>query len=137
MAQKLGLDIGGKRTGIALTDTSNIIASGLKTVETTTLLTEVKQIMSSYDIDVIVLGKPTNLDGSATDASHIVEKQAHLLKLEFPNVAIEFVDERFTSKIAKQAILFSGARKKQRRDKALIDQVSASIILQTYLDLQS
>lgn len=135
MAQKLALDIGKVRTGIAITDSLNIIASGLTTVQTENLLVELKDITREHNIDVIAVGKPTHLDGRTTDASAIVDEVCEKIKEEFPAINISMIDERFTSKLASKAILDSGAKKKTRRDKALVDKVSAVIILQTYLDL--
>lgn len=135
MAQKVALDIGGKRTGIAITDSLNIIASGLKTVPTDDLLEALRQLFHEYDIDILAIGMPANLDGSPTDATPIVHQMSKKISQEFPEVKICFIDERFTSKIATQAILKSGAKKKQRQNKALVDQVSATIILQTYLEI--
>lgn len=134
MAQKIALDIGKKRTGIAITDTSNIIASGLTTVSTDELISYLRDQFSSTDVDTIVIGKPSHLDGSATDATTIVDEVVGKLKKSFSTKRFVFIDERFTSKLAKQAILQRGARKKERRNKALVDKVSATIILQTFLE---
>lgn len=137
MAQKLALDIGKKRTGIAITDSLNIIASGLTTVQTESLVVALQEITSKHEIDVIAIGKPVNLDGTATDATVIVEQTSAKIKKQFPQIELVFIDERFTSKLAKKAILDSGAKKKTRKDKGLVDKVSAVIILQTYLEIYS
>ena len=137
MSRKVALDIGGKRTGIAITDSLNIIASGLTTVNTEQLITFLKDLFAKDDYDSIVIGKPMHLDGRPTDATPIVEQVSNKLKKEFTNYNFFFVDERFTSKLASQAILNSGAKKKTRRDKALVDKVSATIILQNFLQQQS
>ena len=135
MAQKIALDIGSKRTGIAMTDASNIIASGLTTVSTNVLMTFLTDLFRENDVDVIVIGKPLHLDGSETDATSVVNKVSKKLQHNFKEKQLVFIDERFTSKLASQSILHSGAKKKKRRDKALVDQVSATIILQTYLEI--
>lgn len=135
MAQKLALDIGTIRTGIAITDELNIIASGLTTVQTETLLADLATILADKEIDTIAIGKPLHLNGNPTDASEIVEQISAKISEKFPNIKQVFIDERFTSKLASQAILQSGANKTTRRNKALVDKVSAVIILQTYLDL--
>lgn len=137
MPKALALDIGGKRTGVAITDELQIIAAGLTTVPTEELIDYLKRLVPDEQIETIVIGQPSNLDGTPTDANHIVNRERKKLSEQFPNIKLAFIDERFTSKLAKQAILDSGAKKKQRRDKELVDKVSATIILQTYLEIYS
>ncbi len=135
MPKTLALDIGGKRTGVAITDELQIIAAGLTTIPTDELLTYLQRIIKDELIETLVIGQPSNLDGSPTDANHIVNQYGKKIADLFPDLKLAFIDERFTSKLAKQSIIDSGSTKKQRRDKALVDKVSATIILQTYLEI--
>lgn len=137
MPQKIALDIGGKRTGLAITDQLNIIASGLTTVQTDELISFLSDLFTKHDVDVIAIGYPTNLDGSPTHSTALVNEKITLLEEKFPEKKVVKVDERFTSKMASQAILASGAKKQQRRNKELVDKVSATIILQSYLEIYS
>ena len=134
MGKVLGIDYGTKRTGIAITDEMQIIASGLTTVETHTLDDFISNLVQKETIEYFVVGDPKNLDGTATDSTSHVNSFVKRIKQRYPEIPIHQVDERFTSKIAKQSILASGIKKKARQDKALVDQVSATIILQNYLD---
>jgi|TARA_B110000305_G_scaffold64595_3_gene72018 putative Holliday junction resolvase len=129
----LSIDYGKKRTGIAITDSQNIIASPLTTVETSNLNSFLKNITDKEDITKIIVGDPKNLDNSSTDISTDVDVFTQNLIKIFQNIQVIRIDERFTSKMAKQAILMSGVNKKRRQDKKLVDQVSAAIILQSYL----
>ena len=133
MPKFLSIDYGKKRTGIAITDSQNIIASPLTTVETSNLNSFLKNITDKEDITKIIVGDPKNLDNSSTDISTDVDVFTQNLIKIFQNIQVIRIDERFTSKMAKQAILFSGVNKKRRQDKTLVDQVSATIILQSYL----
>ena len=133
MPKFLSIDYGKKRTGIAITDSQNIIASPLTTVETSNLNSFLKNITDKEDITKIIVGDPKNLDNSSTDISTDVDVFTHNLIKIFQNIQVIRIDERFTSKMAKQAILMSGVNKKRRQDKKLVDQVSAAIILQSYL----
>ena len=134
MGKALGIDYGTKRTGIAITDAMQIIASGLTTVETHTLDDFISNLVQKEAIECFVVGDPKNLDGTATDSTGHVNGFVKRIKQIYPDIPIHQIDERFTSKIAKQTILASGAKKKVRQNKALVDQVSATIILQNYLD---
>jgi putative Holliday junction resolvase len=133
LGKVLAIDFGLKRTGLALSDESRTFAFGLKTVESKLLMTELKQLVSKEKVSIIVIGEPKRLDASD---SHITEN-VRLLKLalekEFPGVQIHLIDERFTSKMASAAIAQSGLKKSDRQNKALIDEVSATIILQDFL----
>lgn len=133
MGKLLALDYGKKRTGIAVTDDLQIIASGLKTVETKDLFTFLKDYISKNDVEVIVLGEPKRLDGTDTHSSEDVRKLREKLFIEF-KLPVEMVDERFTSKMAFQTMIDSGLKKKQRQNKALVDEISATIILQSYME---
>ena len=134
MGKALGIDYGTKRTGIAITDPMQIIASGLTTVLTHFLDEFISDIVTKESIDCFVIGYPTDLDGSKTDSTGHVNGFVKRLKKLYPNIPIHKIDERFTSKIAKQSILASGVRKQVRQSKVLVDEVSATIILQSYLD---
>jgi len=134
MGRILALDYGSKRTGIAITDELQLIASGLTTVETPDLLTFLEDYFNKELVSMVVVGEPKQKDGKHSNIE--TEIQQFITKFEalFPEYPIERVDERFTSKMAFQSLLDSGIKKKQRQNKALLDEVSATIILQTYLD---
>ena len=136
MGKALGIDYGTKRTGIAITDAMQIIASGLTTVTTNSLDDFIADIVSKEDIECFVVGDPKNLDGTDTNSTGDVNTLVKRLQILYPKILIHQIDERFTSKIAKQSILASGIRKMARKNKALVDQVSATIILQDYLDFR-
>lgn len=133
MGRILAIDYGTKRTGIAVTDELQLIASGLITVDTKGLLSFLTQYIDSEKVELILVGEPKQKDGTHSDVEeHILN---FLVKFEksFPNISIKRVDERFTSKIAFQTMIDSGLKKKQRQNKALVDEISATIILQDYL----
>lgn len=134
MGRKLAIDFGLKRTGLAITDSSNIIASPLETVDSVDLMNRLKELISQLDIDVLVLGEPKNLNSTETHISANVKLLEEALKKEFPGLEVVLIDERFTSTMALQAMIAAGSTKKQRREKGAIDRVSAAIILQSYLD---
>lgn len=133
MAQLLALDYGAKRTGIAYTDEGQMIASGLKTLATKELFEFLTTYLQKNKVEGLVIGYPTHLDGRDTDATPLVRALIEKIKKTFPNLKIMLENEHFTSKMALQALTFSGKKIKQH-NKALIDQVSATIILQAYLD---
>jgi len=133
MSKIISLDYGSKRTGIAVTDELKIIASGLTTVDTKTLFDFLKDYFEKNDVEAIVLGEPKRLDGSATHSTEAVIKLKEKLGTTFGK-PIHMVDERFTSKMAFQTMIDSGLKKKQRQNKALVDEISATIILQSYLE---
>ena len=135
MAKALGIDYGIKRIGIAISDSLQMIASALCTVNTSDIFTFLEELLKKEDIDCFVVGEPKNLDGTATDSTEITEKFVEKLAKKYTEIPIKKIDERFTSKIAKQTILDAGIKKMKRRDKSLIDKVSAAIILQSYLDM--
>ena len=134
MAKVLGIDYGEKRVGVAISDSLQIIASSLTTIETKQFFLFLIELLQKEDIDRFVVGEPKNLDGTATDSTEMTEKFIEKLSIKYPNIPIKRIDERFTSKIAKQIILDAGTKKSKRRDKALVDKVSAAIILQSHLD---
>ena len=133
MSKVIAIDFGLKRTGLALSDESKTFAFGLKTVDSKLLMTELKQLVVKERIDTIVLGEPKRLDTSDSHISENVRLLKATLQKEFPAIQIVSIDERFTSKMASMAISQSGLNKKQREQKGLIDEVSATIILQDYL----
>ena len=137
MGKALGIDYGTKRTGIAITDATQIIASGLTTVATHTLIDFITDIVVKENIEYFVFGEAKNLDGSSTDSTGHINGFIKRLKQQYPSIPVYQIDERFTSKIAKQSILESGVRKQGRQNKALVDEVSATIILQNFLDYRS
>ncbi len=137
MPRILAIDYGLKRTGIAVTDPLQIIATGLTTVATPELISFLKQYFLREEVERIIIGEPKNLDDSDTHATGLVRNIIKKLKKEFPAVPIETVDERFTSFLAKQAMLEMGLKKKQRRDKARVDEIAATIILQEYLQYKT
>ena len=133
MARILSIDYGGKRTGLAVTDPLKIIATGLCTVETPKLMTFLKDYLSKEKVELIIIGMPVNWDDTATHATPLVKKFISQLKKDFPVIPIIEVDERFTSKLASQAMVQMGMKKKQRQNKAMIDEIAATIMLQEYL----
>ena len=134
MAKALVIDYGKKRIGIAISDSLQIIASALTTIDTPNIFTFLKDLLEKEEIDYFVVGEPKNLDGTPTDSTVITKEFVAKLSKKYPHISIKRIDERFTSKIAKQSILDAGIKKMKRRDKALVDKVSAAIILQSYLD---
>ena len=134
MAKAIGIDYGKKRVGIAISDSLQIIASALTTIDMPNIFTFLKDLLEKEEIDCFVVGEPKNLDGTPTDSTVITKEFVAKLSKKYPHISIKRIDERFTSKIAKQSILDAGIKKMKRRDKALVDKVSAAIILQSYLD---
>ncbi len=134
MARIIAIDYGTKRTGIAVTDPLQIIANGLDTVPTNQIFDYLKDYLSQEAVETIVVGEPLHLDGSPAQIAPLVEAFKKKLRELFPQVLVVDQDERFTSEEAKKAILMSGAKKKKRQDKALVDKISAVIILQEYLE---
>ena len=133
MPRILAIDYGLKRTGIAVTDPLKIIATGLTTIESPKLIGFLKEYFKKEEVELIVIGEPKNWDESDTHATPLVKKIVEKLKKEFPNMPVKLVDERYTSKMAGDAIIDMGLKKKQRQDKSLVDKVAATIILQEYL----
>ncbi|MFN3916131.1 MAG: Holliday junction resolvase RuvX [Flavobacteriales bacterium] len=133
MGRILAIDYGTKRVGLAVTDELQIIASGLTTVHSKDLIAYLKAYLTKNKVDTIVLGEPKTLQGGATDATEEIEKLYTHLTRTFPLVKIDRIDERFTSKMAAQTLAVSGLKKKVRQRKELLDEVSATIMLQDYL----
>lgn len=133
MARILAIDFGKKRTGIAVTDELQIIASGLTTVETDQLIPFLQQYTSEEKVALFIVGKPKQMDNSDSESEVLIVPFLEKLAKKIPNIPIERVDERFTSKMAFQTMIDGGLKKKQRRNKALVDEISATIILQSYL----
>ncbi len=133
MARILAIDYGGKRCGIAVTDESQIIASGLTTVDTKDLLSWIKDYVSKEAVELFVVGEPKRLHGEASESEKLIKPFLEKLSKELPDIPIKRIDERFTSKIAFDTMIAGGISKKKRRNKALVDQISATIILQDYL----
>lgn len=133
MARILAIDYGKKRTGLAVTDPLQLIATGLTTVATHDLIPYLKKYLVQEQVELFLMGEPKNLDGGATDATALVTECVRILQKNFPQVPVKKVDERFTSKMAFQTMIDSGLKKKDRQNKALVDEISATIILQEYL----
>ena len=133
MARIISIDYGKKRTGLAVTDPLQIIATGLTTVETPKLFLFLKDYFAKEPVELIIMGEPKNWDETDTHATPLVKKAVERLKKEFPAIPIKMVDERFTSKMASQAMIEMGMKKKQRQNKALVDEIAATIMLQEYL----
>ena len=133
MSKILAIDYGSKRVGVAITDSLKIIATGLSTVSTINIYSFLEEIIQKEKISHIVIGLPKNLDNSNTDSTYEISVFINKLKQLYANIVVDSIDERFTLLMAKKIILSSGVNKKRRRDKALVDQVSATIILQSYL----
>ena len=133
MARILSIDYGLKRTGIAVTDPLQIIATGLTTLHSKELIPFLKDYFAKEQVELIIIGWPTNMDDSATHATPLVEKCIKELEKNFPALPVKKVDERYTSKMAKDAMLEMGMKKKDRRNKALVDEIAAAIMLQEYL----
>lgn len=134
MARILAFDFGEKRTGIAVTDELQIIASGLTTVETKGLFIFLKDYLSSEKVELFVVGEPKQMDNTASESEAFIKKFINKLNYNYPKIPIVRIDERFTSKMAFQTMIDSGMSKGKRKNKALIDQISATIILQSYLE---
>jgi putative Holliday junction resolvase len=133
MARIISIDYGLKRTGIAVTDPLQIIATGLTTVHSKELIFFLKDYFEKEPVELIIIGEPKNWDNTDTHATPLVEKCIKDLQKNFPAIPIKKVDERYTSKMAKDAMLEMGMKKKDRRNKALVDEIAATIMLQEYL----
>ncbi len=130
----IAIDFGQKRSGIAVTDPLQLIANGLETVDSQHLLEYLKAYSLQETVDCIVVGEPRDMHNQQSDSSRFVEPFVRRLRQAMPGMKIERFDERFTSKIAFQSMIDAGLGKKRRQDKALIDTISATLILQSYLD---
>jgi putative Holliday junction resolvase len=126
-------DYGQKRTGIAVSDPLKIIAQGLTTIPSHTAFDFIKEYMLKEDVDTFVVGEAKQMDGTASESSKFIEPFVAKLKKIYPHIPLHRVDERFTSKMAFQTILDKGLKKKDRQNKATIDKIAATIILQSYM----
>lgn len=134
MGRILAIDYGRKRTGLAVTDPMRLIASPLETVPTSDLMGFLTSYMAKEPVDLMVIGKPTMLNGMPSETEKVyIEPAVKALRNRFPNVTVEMMDERFTSKIAFRSMIDGGLKKSGRQDKATIDKVSAALLLQSYL----
>jgi putative Holliday junction resolvase len=133
MPRILCIDYVKKRTGIAVTDPLQIIATGLTTVDSHELISFLKKYFLQEEVELIVIGEPRNLDDSDTHATPLVKEIIKKLEKEFPKIPIKSVDERYTSKMAKQAMIDMGMKKKDRRNKRTVDEIAATIMLQEYM----
>ena len=134
MGRIIAIDYGTKRTGLAVTDPLRIIANALETVETKGLEKWLADYFTKNDVDIIVLGKPSQMNGQPSETMRFIEPLATRLRRAYPDKEVVLYDERFTSVMAHRAMLESGIGKMARRDKALVDRISATIILQSYMD---
>jgi len=133
MSRIISIDYGLKRTGLAVTDPLQIIATGLTTVESKQLIPFLKDYFAKEEVELIIIGEPKNWDDTDTHATPLVEKIIKQLEKNFPKIPIKKVDERYTSKMAKDAMLEMGLKKMQRRNKKLVDEIAATILLQEYM----
>ena len=137
MSYAIGIDFGLKRCGIAISDVNKIIATPLDTVNSTQLIEYLEQLFCSKNIETIVLGFPKKLNGQDAHITTNVLELKQVLNEKFVHIKTVLIDERFTSKMAMRTIQKAGLKKKQRQDKALVDKISASIILQDFLNIES
>lgn len=134
MGRILALDFGEKRTGIAVTDELRLIASGLTTVPTKEVIIFLKQYLETEKVDVFVVGEPKQMNNTPSESEQYIKPFLLELSKHFPDMSVDRQDERFTSKMAFQTMLDSGLKKKKRKDKGLVDEISATLILQAYLN---
>lgn len=134
MGRLLAIDYGKKRCGIAVTDPMQIVANGLTTVETSRLTEFVTAYISREQVDKIIVGYPTTFKGEESESMRYIRPGIALLQKSIGKIPVEFSDERFTSVLAHKAMLDGGMKKKARRDKAIVDEISAAIILNDYLE---
>lgn len=135
MARILAIDYGGKRTGIAVTDPLQIITTGLTTIESKELIPFLKTYLKQEEVELIIIGLPKNWDETDTHGTPLVEAAIKKIQKEFPSTPLKTVDERYTSKMAKDAMLEMGMKKKDRRVKGNVDVIAATIMLQEYLGI--
>jgi putative Holliday junction resolvase len=133
MARILAIDYGGKRTGLAVTDPMQIIATGLATIDSKELIPYLKKYFTTEQVELIIIGLPVNWDESDTHGTPLVKEAIKKITKEFPDMPLKTVDERYTSKMAKDAMLQMGMKKKDRQIKGNVDIIAATIILQEYL----
>ena len=133
MARILAIDYGKKRTGIAVTDALQLIASGLTTIATNEVIDFLTNYFKNEEVALLVIGEPKQMNNEPSESEQLIVPFIETLSKRFPDMEIKRIDERFTSKMAFQTMVDSGLKKKQRQNKALIDEISATIILQSYL----
>jgi len=133
MGRLLAIDYGSKRTGVAVTDEMQIIASGLTTVDTKNIIDFLKSYIDKESVDLILIGLPKQMNNELSESEPLILKFIKILDKELPDIPVQRVDERFTSKMAFQTMINSGLNKKKRKNKALVDEISATLILQSYL----
>ncbi len=133
MARIIAIDYGGKRTGIAVTDPLQIIATALTTIPSNELIPFLKKYFQQETVELIIVGLPKNWDESDTHGTALAQRAIQTITKEFPGIPVKDVDERYTSKMAKDAMLQMGMKKKDRRDKKIVDEIAATIMLQEYL----
>jgi putative holliday junction resolvase len=134
MARILAIDYGSKRVGVAVTDPLQLIATGLTTVHSKDVLEFLKNYISKESVEAFVVGIPKRLDNTSTHATPLIESFIRQLKKVFPEIPVYGIDERFTSKIASRTLIESGVKKKDRQKKELLDTVSATLILQSFME---
>ena len=134
MSRILAIDYGRKRTGLAVSDVMQIIANGLATVSTHELLDFIIDYTRRESVERIIIGLPKQMNSEVSESMKYIEPFVRNLKKRLPEMSVEFVDERFTSVLAHRTMLEAGLKKKDRQNKALVDEISATIILQTYLE---
>lgn len=137
MGRILALDIGRKRTGVAATDPLGIIANGIGTIPTDTIISFLTEYFVKEKVDLVVIGYPRQMNNQLSEAVNYIQPVINRIKKVFPDLTIELVDERFTSKLAFQTMIDGGVKKKDRQNKALVDTISATIILQSYMESKS
>ncbi len=133
MPRLLAIDYGIKRTGIAITDEMQLIASGLTTIPSDTAIDFLADYFSKEKVERVIVGKPLQMNGQPSESTEIIEKFVQLFQKKFPDMPLVRADERFTSKMAFQTMIDSGLKKKQRQNKALVDEIAATIMLQGYM----
>ena len=134
MARLLSIDYGRKRTGIAVSDTLQIIANGLTTVPSHTAIDFLKDYVAKESVELIIVGLPRQMNYEESESMQYIKPFVKKLQKALPNIPVEYYDERFTSKMAHQTMIDGGVKKKKRQDKALVDEISATIILQGYME---
>ncbi len=134
MGRIVAIDYGQKRVGIAVTDTLQLIANGLTTVSTNDVISFLEEYTAKEPVDLFVVGLPKQMNNMPSESMKYIQPFVNRLKKKFPSIEVKYVDERFTSVLAHQAMLDGGLKKKDRQNKALVDQISATIMLQSYLE---
>ena len=133
MARILAIDYGKKRTGIAVTDPLKIIASGLPTIDSARIFTFLNDYIRKEDVELVLIGNPHNLDDTPTDLTPDVERIMRILQVKFPKIHVKAIDERYSSVMASRAMVEMGMKKSRRREKGMVDQTAAALMLQEYL----